>query len=184
MSPPAPLGHTGPARLSARVPGGGPRARRADEAPAPLVGIGEAAARSAVSVRALRYYQEIGLLTPHGRTPGGMRRYCEEDLARVRRIRELQSLLGLNLEEVREVLANEDRMAALRRLFRESPAGSRRRSEVAEEMLVAQESLRATVAAKITSLTAFLGDLDASIARVRAALAGQVDKGAPQSASR
>jgi hypothetical protein len=37
--------------------------------------IGEAAARVGVSSRTLRYYEELGLLTPSGRTPGGARRY-------------------------------------------------------------------------------------------------------------
>jgi DNA-binding transcriptional MerR regulator len=41
----------------------------------PLLGIGAAAARAGVSERALRYYQQLGLLTPCHSTPGGMRRY-------------------------------------------------------------------------------------------------------------
>src|ERR1700729_2002132 len=76
-----------------------------------LVGIGAAAEKAGVSQRALRYYQELGLLTPCGCTPGGLRRYSEDDLARVARIRQLQTLLGFNLEEVAVVLRNEDRMA-------------------------------------------------------------------------
>ncbi|MGH8921747.1 MAG: MerR family transcriptional regulator, partial [Actinomycetes bacterium] len=60
----------------------------------PLLGIGKAAEELGVSERALRYYQQIGLLTPSGRTPGGLRRYSAADLDRVRRIRELQRLLG------------------------------------------------------------------------------------------
>ncbi|MEV8321234.1 MerR family DNA-binding transcriptional regulator [Streptomyces sp. NPDC059900] len=38
--------------------------------------IGELAQRAGVSVRALRYYEEQGLLSP-GRTPSGQRRYAE-----------------------------------------------------------------------------------------------------------
>src|SRR5579859_2811831 len=69
-----------------------------------LLGIGAAAARSGVSERALRYYQQLGLITPSGRTPGGLRRYSQDDLARVARIRQLQTLLGLNLDEIAIVL--------------------------------------------------------------------------------
>ena len=36
----------------------------------PLLGIGAAAARAGVSERALRYYQELGLIIPTGTTPG------------------------------------------------------------------------------------------------------------------
>ena len=58
-----------------------------------LLGIGAAAAQAGVSERALRYYQQLGLITPCACTPGGMRRYSEDDLARVARIRQLQALL-------------------------------------------------------------------------------------------
>src|ERR1700729_317494 len=76
----------------------------------PLLGIGAAAARAGVSERALRYYQQLGLLVPACTTPGGLRRYSGDDLARVGRIRELQTLLGLNLDEIAVVLRNEDRL--------------------------------------------------------------------------
>ena len=79
------------------------------ERPADLVSIGAAALALGVSERALRYYQQLGLIN-RGRTPGGMRRYSEADLARVARIRELQSLLGLDLDEIAVVLANDDRL--------------------------------------------------------------------------
>ena len=79
-----------------------------------LLGIGAAAARAGVSERALRYYQQLGLLEPACTTPGGLRRYSEDDLARVARIRELQTLLGLNLDEIAVVLRNEDRLAEIR----------------------------------------------------------------------
>ena len=55
--------------------------------------------------------QQIGLLAPACTTPGGLRRCSEDDLARVARIRELQTLLGLNLDEVAVVLRNQDRLA-------------------------------------------------------------------------
>ena len=46
--------------------------------------------QSIVPQRALRYYQQRGLITPSGCTPGGMRRYSHEDLARVAKIRQWQ----------------------------------------------------------------------------------------------
>ena len=44
-----------------------------------LLGIGAAAQRLGVSERALRYYQQIGLIVPASTTPGGLRRYSESD---------------------------------------------------------------------------------------------------------
>ncbi len=43
--------------------------------------IGEAAARTGVSVHTLRYYDEIGLVRPAARTVSRHRRYSEEDVA-------------------------------------------------------------------------------------------------------
>lgn len=50
--------------------------------------IGEVAARAGVSVRALRYYEECGLLRPQ-RTPAGHREYPDSAVDRVLFIRQL-----------------------------------------------------------------------------------------------
>ena len=135
-----------------------------------LLGIGEAAARTGVSERALRYYQELELITPSGRTPGGMRRYSESDLARVTRIRELQSLLGLNLDEIAVVLRNDDRIASIRELYHDKRTGVPERRRLAREGLALQEDLRTMVESKRAALNAFLADLDAHIERIRGLL--------------
>src|SRR5205823_1623096 len=51
--------------------------------------IGELAERCGVSTRTLRYYEQLGLLSPDAHTRGGARRYSVEAEARVERIREL-----------------------------------------------------------------------------------------------
>jgi DNA-binding transcriptional MerR regulator len=131
-----------------------------------LLGIGEAAARSGVSERALRYYQQLGLITPSGRTPGGLRRYSEDDLARVGRLRELQDLLGLNLEEIRAVFDN-DGLAVLRCEYRSEGTDAARRRELIEAGLEIRAELRATVDAKIGALRLFLDGLDAERDRLQ-----------------
>ena len=96
-----------------------------------LLGIGAAAARAGVSERALRYYQQLGLLVPACTPPGGLRRYSEEDLARVARIRELQTLLGLNLDEIAVVLRNEDRLAQIRLSYHDERTSDAERRRLA-----------------------------------------------------
>ncbi len=130
-----------------------------------LLGIGAAAARAGVSERALRYYQQLGLITPCGSTPGGMRRYSEDDLARVARIRQLQVLLGFNLDEVAVVLRHEDRMAEIKRTYLHENTSDAERRELVREGLQLQHDLRATVEAKRQAIEGFLADLDARIAR-------------------
>jgi DNA-binding transcriptional MerR regulator len=147
-----------------RAPAAGTAAESADAGE--LLGIGAAAARLGVSERALRYYQQLGLLRP-ACTPGGLRRYSADDLARVTRIRELQDLLGLNLDEIAIVLSREDRMAQIRLTYHDERTSQAQRRQLIEESLSLQEGLRATVEAKRAALTDFLADLDARIDRSR-----------------
>ncbi|GAA2797756.1 MerR family transcriptional regulator [Saccharopolyspora taberi] len=64
--------------------------------------IGELARRTGVSERALRYYEEQGLLRPE-RRPSGYRVYGDADVAAVRRIRVLLAA-GLSTAQILEVL--------------------------------------------------------------------------------
>ena len=142
-----------------------------ETASAELLGIGAAAAQAGVSERALRYYQQIGLLVP-ACTPGGLRRYSADDLARVARIRELQTLLGLNLDEIAVVLRNEDRIAQIRLSYHDERTSPDQRRQLTRECLTLAEDLRATVQAKRDALDEFLTDLDTRIRKARALLAG------------
>jgi MerR family transcriptional regulator, repressor of the yfmOP operon len=139
----------------------------------PLLGIGAAAARAGVSERALRYYQELGLIVPTGTTPGGLRRYSEENLAQVARIRELQTVLGLNLDEIAIVLRNEDRLAQIRRTYHDERTSEDERVRLTREYLVLLERLRTTVEGKRLALESFLADLEARIGRAKDILAGR-----------
>jgi DNA-binding transcriptional MerR regulator len=123
-----------------------------------------------VTERSLRYYEEIGILKPYGYTKGGMRRYSEADLQRVTRIRELQQLLGLNLEEIAAVLHNEDRSAEIRTAYYDRHTGRAQRKKLALESLAMASELRETVQAKRAALDSFLADLDDRIGRIHAAL--------------
>ena len=67
-----------------------------------MLRIGEVAARAGVSVRALRYYEEQGLLEAE-RTPSGQRRYAESAVGRVRFVQQLYAA-GLSSKDVLEVL--------------------------------------------------------------------------------
>ena len=63
--------------------------------------IGEAAKAAGVTPRALRDYEDRGLLAPK-RTEAGYRAYDEADLARIRRIRQLLAA-GLSTETIRSI---------------------------------------------------------------------------------
>jgi MerR family transcriptional regulator, redox-sensitive transcriptional activator SoxR len=67
------------------------------------VTIGELALRAGVAASALRYYEQLGLISSD-RTVGGQRRYARATLRRVAFIRAAQEV-GLSLDEVRSALA-------------------------------------------------------------------------------
>ncbi|HEX3549066.1 MAG TPA: MerR family transcriptional regulator [Candidatus Elarobacter sp.] len=69
---------------------------------ASLLSVAEAAARLDVSPRTLRYYEELGFLTPV-RTAGGHRLYGAADLETIARIGRMQAL-GFSLATIRKAL--------------------------------------------------------------------------------
>jgi MerR family transcriptional regulator, heat shock protein HspR len=75
--------------------------------------ISVAAELAGMHPQTLRIYERKGLLEP-ARTPGGTRRYSQEDIERLQLIQELTSQ-GLNLEGVRRVLALQEENRSLKR---------------------------------------------------------------------
>ncbi len=69
--------------------------------------IGTLAGAAEVSVETIRFYQRNGLMTEPVRPLGGIRRYTDADLSRVRFIKAAQRL-GFSLNEIRELLRLED----------------------------------------------------------------------------
>ncbi|MEU9073629.1 MerR family transcriptional regulator [Kitasatospora sp. NPDC004745] len=65
--------------------------------------VGALAKIAKVTVRTLHHYDEIGLLSPAGRTPAGYRRYGEADLDRLQQILFYREL-GFPLEEIAAIL--------------------------------------------------------------------------------
>ncbi|WP_279063035.1 MerR family transcriptional regulator [Dermabacter hominis] len=68
-----------------------------------MMHIGELAERTALSQRTIRHYDEIGLLTPSGRSEGGFRLYTEGDLGRLLLIRRMKPL-GYSLDQMGDLL--------------------------------------------------------------------------------
>ncbi|MFF3209262.1 MerR family transcriptional regulator [Streptomyces sp. NPDC002886] len=64
--------------------------------------IGDAAAAAGTTPRALRFYEQRGLLAPQGRSPSGQREYGPGDVARIRIIRDLLAH-GFTVEDLRGV---------------------------------------------------------------------------------
>lgn len=72
--------------------------------------IGEVAERTRLSLRTIRYYEEVGLVVPSARSQGGFRLYSEADITRLQLVRRMKPL-DFSLEEMRELLETIDALA-------------------------------------------------------------------------
>jgi DNA-binding transcriptional MerR regulator len=96
--------------------------------------IGEVAKRVGTTPRTIRYYEEIGLLPTEGaRESGRHRLYGERDVARLRDALRLKELLGVSLDELKELLEAEETRAALRDEWHHADPGAERRREILGE---------------------------------------------------
>lgn len=138
--------------------------------------ISDAAARAGVSPRTLRYYEELGLLSPSLYTQGGERRYTTEDLEQLDRILELREVLGMNLEEIKEFLSFEYRLDELRSTYRAAKGSTTDRARAKQkatlrEALELNESLAEQLNAKLARMDGFRAKLAGDAQRCRDLLA-------------
>jgi len=112
--------------------------------------IGEIAERTGLSLRTIRHYDEIGLVTASGRTEGGFRLYTFGDLDRLLLVRRMKPL-GFSLDEMSELLSTVDAVrgdaadsgaqGSRARLDQFISVGERRRTELQDQLDKADEFL-------------------------------------------
>jgi DNA-binding transcriptional MerR regulator len=127
------------------------------------------AAETGLTPRAIRYYEEVGLLAPAARSGGDYRLYDPDDLDRLRFIRGLRDDAGFSLSEIGQLLEDEHARTRNRARFRETRDATERRSLVVDALGRADRQV-ATLRAKIERLETML----AEAAERRAHLAGHL----------
>jgi DNA-binding transcriptional MerR regulator len=120
--------------------------------------IGEVAERTGVTQRTLRFYEEKGLLRPPERMDGGFRLYSEADIERITAIRNMQSLLGMTLAEIKEMVEAEELRAQIRATFRPDRELPDRKERV-ETVIDSVRRQLAIVESKLEALTAMRKEL-------------------------
>jgi MerR family copper efflux transcriptional regulator len=73
------------------------------------VQIGDVAERTGLSLRTIRWYEEVGLVPPSARTSGGFRLYTDADIERLELVKRMKPL-DFTLEEMRDLLTTVDRL--------------------------------------------------------------------------
>jgi MerR family transcriptional regulator, repressor of the yfmOP operon len=138
--------------------------------------ISDAATRAGVSARTLRYYEELGLLTPSLYTTGGERRYTLDDLAHLERILELREVLGMNLDEIREFLTLETRLDEVKATYRANKGDTTKKARALQKAMLQEaaalnESLAKRLTDKLARMEAFQTKLAGDAERCREILA-------------
>ncbi|GAA1876090.1 MerR family transcriptional regulator [Myceligenerans crystallogenes] len=116
--------------------------------------IGTVAERTGLSLRTLRHWDEVGLVTPSGRSHGGFRLYTESDVERILLVRRMKPL-GFTLEEMADLLDVAGRLAA----GPSGPDGAELRVRLDEFVAVARER-RADLARKLAMADELIALLD------------------------
>lgn len=140
-----------------------------------LLRIAEVAELVGLTTRAIRYYEELGLLKPAARSDGAYRLYDADDVERLRTIRRLRDDAGFSLAEVGQLLEDEAARARDRERYRashdpaEQLALTRGAVERADRQLALLEEKAARLAEMVTDARARQARLRTRLAELEAA---------------
>ena len=131
--------------------------------------IQEVAALLGLTTRAIRYYEEVGLLEPAARSDGAYRLYDSEDLERLGFIKGLRDDAGFSLAEIGQLLEDERVRARNRERFRSSHDVGERRAIISDALARTERQIDSLLA-KQQRLAAMVAEAE----RRRAKLAGRM----------
>ncbi len=133
------------------------------EAAPEYISIREAAERTGLTQRTLRYYEELGLLKPPARVSGGQRLYSPEDIARIKQVRRLKELLNFSLDEIKTVVDAEEAKQHLRADVKAERSLKRKLKQMREAAEITAHQL-AMVEEKIAQMQAMKKELARDLA--------------------
>ncbi|HYM70872.1 MAG TPA: MerR family transcriptional regulator [bacterium] len=123
--------------------------------------------RTGLTPRAIRYYEEMGLLSPSGRTAGGFRLFTDAEIAQLLRIKELQTLLGFSLAEIKETLQADAARAEIRQAYQQATDPATRLGLIEQATSLAQTRVR-IINERMARLTKLQEEVEQSLARLSA----------------
>jgi len=97
-----------------------------------LLRIQEVAAETGLTTRAIRYYEEMGLLEPAARSDGAYRLFDASDLERLRFIRSLRDDAGFSLAQIGQLLEDDVARERNRERFRSTTDLDERRTLIVD----------------------------------------------------
>src|SRR5437868_1182751 len=122
-----------------------------------LLRIQEVAAEVGATARAIRYYEEVGLLEPAARSEGDYRLYDADDLARLKFIKGLRDDAGFSLAEIGQLLGDEAARVRNRERFRSTPDPRERKAALRDSIERIDRQV-ATLRAKIDRVESMIDE--------------------------
>jgi DNA-binding transcriptional MerR regulator len=141
----------------------------------PLLRIQEVAATLGLTARTIRYYEELGLLTPAARSEGDYRLYDDDDVERLRFIKDLRDDAGFSLAEISQMLEDQAARARNRDRFRTTTDIAERRAIIDDAVARVDRQID-LLQAKSDRLAAMIADADERRAHLLGHLA-EIDAG-------
>lgn len=117
-----------------------------------LLRIQEVAAETGLTTRAIRYYEEMGLLEPAARSDGAYRLFDASDLERLRFIRSLRDDAGFSLAQIGQLLEDDVARERNRERFRSTTDLDERRTLIVDAQARVDRQI-ATLEEKAARLT-------------------------------
>jgi DNA-binding transcriptional MerR regulator len=140
----------------------------------PSLRIGEVAELVGTTTRTIRYYEEIGLLTGgEEREAGRHRLYADADVERLREALRLKALLGVSLDELKELLEVEEARGVLREEWHSGNPDRDRRREILDQALGHVDRQLDLLAGRRAEIAKLERELQERRDRLRARLAEQ-----------
>lgn len=119
--------------------------------PHELLKIGDFARLAGTNLRTLRYYEELGLMAPASRSPGGFRYYRRTDINRLNMIRSLQEL-GLQLEQIKDLMSTRRNIGDHHRFLSGVRTALDEQDRLLQDKITSLEGQRSKISAAVRKL--------------------------------
>ncbi|WP_455931143.1 MerR family transcriptional regulator [Priestia aryabhattai] len=104
--------------------------------------IDDVARKSGLTKRAIRYYEQIGLLPSPTRSEGGYRLYTEKDVEFLKKVMNAKEVMGFSLQELQEFLKLSETLELQRLDYRQVKGTNQQKEKLEKVLHTVEEELR------------------------------------------
>jgi DNA-binding transcriptional MerR regulator len=121
--------------------------------------IDDVSKQTGLTKRAIRYYEDLGLISNPKRSEGGVRLYTNEHVTQLNEICELKEVLGFSLQELKQVIAMKRMVDRMREKYESTAELVKMRGELLEVKKALAEQL-SLLEFKLHKILRFKGQIE------------------------